>query len=401
MYKHVFLNPFYWFAFVWSAVLVMYQFQWTTLYGALDASLFVFFIVTILLSVVFGVFFGQMLKKINIKYHRPSKRTKRIITWIIVLGFLLEFLYERHIPLIAELINSGYTYKDFTGIPTFHVFLVTFAEFATVYFFYCFCFETDKKEKRSFLWLALIPFALLASLYNRAALVTIIFMCALIRLSIIKKIKLRYIVVVVLLALLVLYAFGVFGNIRSGDKWNDSSYIIEVAHIDLKKYPSFFPKEFLWAYVYLVSPLGNLNNQILKTVPTYNLDGFLYYLLPDALSKRIFPNVDTSFELTQPLLTVCTGFAGIYKYGGMFGMLFMYACLGLFCIVVAKITMKRSDSFMVSIVFVCCVTFLMFFDDFLNYMGFTFALAYSIAMALWRKPKSKVNMRLATSASAS
>ena len=146
MYKHIFLNPFYWFAFVWSSVLVLYQFQWTTLYSKLDASLFLFFIITILISIVLGFFFGKMLKKLKINYHRPLKRTKRIITWIIVIGFLLEFLYERQIPLIAELTNSSYTYMDFKGIPTFHVFLVTFTEFAAVYFFYCYCFEKDRKE---------------------------------------------------------------------------------------------------------------------------------------------------------------------------------------------------------------------------------------------------------------
>ena len=387
MYKHIFLNPFYWFAFVWSAVLVLYQFRWTTLYGDLDASLLLFFLITILLSVVLGIFFGRMLKKVKIEYYRPLKKTRRIIIWSIVIGFLLEFLYVRHIPIIDELTHSSYTYMDFRGIPTFHVFLVTFAEFAAVYFFYCFCFETDRKEKRTFLWLALIPFALITTLYNRAALINIIFMCMLIKLSTLKKIKIRYIVFVVILALVVLFGFGVFGNIRSGAKWNDSSYIITVAHIDVDKYPSFLPKEFIWAYVYLVSPLGNLNDQVINVVPNYRLDGILYYILPDALSKRIFPSVDTSFVLSQPLLTVCTGFAGIYKYGGMFGMLLMYACLGLLALLVARITLKRSDSFMVSIVLICCMTFLMFFDNIFNFTGFTFSLVYSIAITFIKNRK--------------
>ncbi len=310
------------------------------------------------------------------------------MTIIIIVGFMAEFLYEGHVPIIDELTGSVFTYKDFIGIPTFHVFLVTFAEFAVVYFFYCFIYEKERKQRRQFLLLSLFVCLFLITLYNRAVLLNVIIMCTLMKLSAFKKLKIRYFVIVVLFGIFVLWGFGVFGNIRSGAHWDDSSYIIGVAHIDISKFPAFIPKEFSWAYVYIVSPLGNLNDQVLNVAPTYNLEGFLYFIFPDAVSKRIFPSVDTSFALAQPLLTVCTGFAGVYKYGGFGGMFFLLICLAALVFFVGKLTEKRSELFIVSNSILCCILLLMFFDNMFILSGYTFALVYSCVPVFFKRAAS-------------
>lgn len=388
-YKHIFLNPFYWFATIWIVVLLSYQLQWTTLYRELDITLFLFFGIAILVSLILGWLYAKFLKRQKLTYKHLSTKVVYSLVLSVSIGFLLNFIYAKHIPLIDELTNSTFTYMDFKGIPVFHVLLVTFTVFISVYFYYCFLCETLKSSQRRYLLSSIICFFWLMTLYNRAALLYVIFMCAIIRLSMMKKIKVRHIFFCFILAVILLWLFGIFGNIRSGSSWNDSSYIIEIAQIDLDKYPSFLPQEFCWAYVYIVSPLGNLNNQVLNGVSNFNLTGLMYYIFPDAISHRIFPTLDTSFELAQPALNVCTGFAGVYKFGGFGGMILMYVCMSFMIIGIGYLTQQNKYSFVANAL-LSCIAILMFFDDFVYYTGFTFSLFYTCIPIFFNSKRNRI-----------
>ena len=57
MYKHIFLNPFYWYSAIWSFVLLLYPLNWTKAYEPLDTRLWLFFLATVAASLFIGFYF--------------------------------------------------------------------------------------------------------------------------------------------------------------------------------------------------------------------------------------------------------------------------------------------------------------------------------------------------------
>lgn len=56
------------------------------------------------------------------------------ITLVIYALWVAEFVYAGGVPLIQILLTRSYDYKTF-GIPTLHVFVVTFSSFYTIFLF--------------------------------------------------------------------------------------------------------------------------------------------------------------------------------------------------------------------------------------------------------------------------
>ena len=146
MYKHLFLNPFYWYAVIWSVILLLSLCGFSVAYGMIDVGLIVFFLVTIAISLVMGRKYAQYVKKMDDSY-TPPRRVKLCIGTI-VLGFALDFLYAQSVPLWVELSNSEETYQDFRHFPILHVLIFTFAFFYAVNMFYHFLQEKDKKKRK-------------------------------------------------------------------------------------------------------------------------------------------------------------------------------------------------------------------------------------------------------------
>ena len=121
------LNYYYMYAWMWSIILILYSFQWSSFNQPLNLHIFSFFIITIFISCVLGSF-----RRTDLVY-KPIKdfHYNRKITYAVILGFLADFIYARDIPLIG--IISGRTgYMDFAGIPTLHVFIVSMGIFESL-----------------------------------------------------------------------------------------------------------------------------------------------------------------------------------------------------------------------------------------------------------------------------
>lgn len=375
------LNPFYWFALTWIVVLLIHCLNLTTIYPALNIEMFLFLSLTIVLSIILGIIFNKKflikLTFINLKNTNPSRI-------LILIGYLLTFLeiiYSKQIPLL-NIRSSMSSYKDF-GIPTlsfaitsFFVYLNTLTSAKWVY---------GNKEERipNLLILLMINFRFLL-VYSRGGILTCLLISFVIWLSK-RKFTFKLILLFLALAIIGLYAFNILGNIRMNSKWNDSSKIIQIAHLRSEYY---FLKDFSWGLVYIDTPLGNLlYNQ--QNIPVeYSFQGLLSQLIPDYISKRIWPQYDSSLYLPIENLTVSSMYAGGFKYGGFFGMFLSYLELSVFIFIFAYLCRKNSKHFLACCGGLTIIAAMTFFDNTISFSGSSFYMVYLATSAIIEQPDS-------------
>ncbi len=375
MYKHIFLNPFYWFALIWGGILVLYPLGWAEKYPPLTVGIACLFIALILVALALGFLFSRYIKKIEIVYRRP--RYPLLFAALISIGFIADFIWARQVPLFDILFRSDRTYLDFDTFPVLHMLVFTFAFFYAVYLFYCLLQERSRKHRLLYLFIILLCCFFYTCLYNRSVLMMLGFMFVAILLSSLKKIRVWHLAAAGVVAVVALYLFGILGNIRSGAAdFKDTSYLIRVAGINMDRVPDILPRPFLWAYVYILTPFGNLVNYIRNFSIEFNLPGLLSCILPDTLSKRIFPSFDSTIPLVIPELNVSSGFAEMYKFGGYFGIIFGFAYMSLMIWVLTRLIVYKKQYFTPVVAILSCITAFLFFDNFLNYSGILLALVF-------------------------
>ena len=130
MYKHIFLNPFYWFSAVWSVVLLLSLCGFSAAYGTLHAGLLAFFLSVAVISAVMGYLYARYLKKAAVDYAPP--RCMWLCTALIVIGFAADFIYARGIPLFGVLTGAQGASRSFQGIPVLHEMISTLALFYAI-----------------------------------------------------------------------------------------------------------------------------------------------------------------------------------------------------------------------------------------------------------------------------
>jgi hypothetical protein len=381
--RKVILNPFYWYSFIWSLILVLYSFSWSTLYQALSPDLLLFFLVTIVLSFLLGTLFFKFFvipegykKDINIRSNAPI-----YIAGVLGLAFVANFLYGHEIPLFAILFHRG-SYADFIPIPTFYVLLQTFSIAFIVYCVYVLCYaKSTDKAKWWYLLYAGVPFVNFLLVVNRGAILFTLFASLLVVLSS-RSFKWWWHLLFVGVFLLLFVLFGVMGNLRYGFRIFDYTYIRELLVLS-PSYPSGLFDAFLWVYAYVVTPLGNLNAYVLSGTYEPSRLMLLVTLLPDFLSKRLFSAFSTEIPLVATYFNVSTGYAVPYKYGGRLGLWFMYGAQ-LVLVLLVRIFSEKDEKPML-LAFLATFIAYMFFTNIISYSGLSFAIVFPLAYSIYKK----------------
>lgn len=373
------INPFYMYSVIFTIIIILYNLKWSDFYPDLTLSSYIFFISTIIISLIIGYGFD--------KYWKIEARTSKnplnieFITWIIILLNIIEFIYVGKIPFIEIAIkNSGYSYKSYTGIPTFHVILVTFNLFFASYVFHRCIIEKYKKYFIIFI-INIIPFILM---YSRGLIVLIALTC--ISIYIIEKfngfINLKLILILTPIILIGLYLFGISGNIRSREDYlievnSDSSYIMSIGNASNEFRESNIPKSYFWTYIYATCSLANFQ----ETVNYYNnhsidVDSITKFInrgiVPDFISKRIndilgINNIEPYKRITPPLTTAIS-YTTPYVELGWLGVILHYIYFVIY-IYVYRIFLNKNNSFCVTgFSILNTLTIFNFFDN-----GFTFS----------------------------
>lgn len=370
--------PFILYSLVWIATIILYNLiPISQLYPNLQGELLIFLIFTI----IFNIFISFILKKNEIKNFSILDKKYGIIYIIIYSYFILEFFYVGKIPLIEALLKTGYSYLSFKGIKTFHVIFYTFNFYITLCVFYQHLIE----KKMKYIIYVFLGCFIYILLYSRGAILLQVACYSIVYLLKNMMEKNYKILKLGVIGIIILYLFGVSGNIRHYYKWNDTSMIKEIAQIKTKES---ILDPFIWSYVYITSPLGNLQYNFNNIKPTNDKKYFIYEnLLPDTISKRLDYNKINS-KLMIENLTVSTMYIDSYLSYGKLGMWITFLVYML-CEIGYLLFLNRTKYYIVGLSLVSILNIFSIFDNMFVFSGLSFCLVYPLIDIFIDKIKNK------------
>lgn len=377
-------NPLALFVFMWLFVLYIYSKQYSLILTTLNFQTITYIIVvcmTFFLSFycIQIIFYEKKFVVRNTFTESGSILMKLKQVFKIWLFFtLLEILYFRGLPLLTVFIGGGERYTEW-GIPSLHGFLNAMVITLSNYFFYFYIKNKDKKFLYFFILCVLWPILLV----TRQMLMSMVLQAAVIYI-LCNSVRLLSLLKVVFFAFLVVCLFGVVGDLRSG-----ADLFLTLAQPS-SEYATWLPSGVLWVYIYMVSPLNNVNFNI-HLYPDFNFSPsvLISNFFPSFIRSKIFsPSNEFKFQLVNENLNVSTMFPSYLEAFGVIGSLFFFFILGLIITYVYfKFKSKYSNVqwlFFLVIIFHNLI-FSVFVDFFFNLVFlFQFVLHFYIAKPLKR-----------------
>ncbi|WP_077307319.1 O-antigen polymerase [Terribacillus halophilus] len=387
------INPFFMLFSLTLIVIVFYNFNLSRFYPALSLSMFIFLgglLITLLIySLVYSIIFKSKMEIEPIRINKGNLKKSMIF---LIVGYIMEFIYSRQIPLLNTFLDLGTNYKEF-GIPTFHVFLVTFNVFISNFIILTGQLTQSKNRKRLFnkstllYIISLLPFILIVS---RGLLVITITISFFILLSFI-KIDFKKCLWGSITIIIAGFLFGLMGNARLNSDYNyettvmDSKLILMIGGANGEMWNNDFTNLYFWTYLYATSPIANLQNAIDLVKPGDSFgDFFITQLTPDFVSDRLVNlyNIDPSLAnsaLITPELTVGTQYIGSYVYYGWVGVIITAAIL-ILSLLAVLILLRQSNPFMFIIgnAVICTILILSLFENMFMFAGLFLPLVYCL-----------------------
>jgi hypothetical protein len=193
-----------------------------------------------------------------------------------------------------------------------------------------------------------------------------------------------------------MYAFGVAGNYRTVkdissysttfDGRYSSDIILNIGQATDSFRGNIIPGEFFWSYLYITSPLSNLQYNINKGVPPVTARNLILMInneiVFDAISKRInglFGAEKLMPDLIVSQLTVCTTLAGSYLYAGWLGMAVFIAFFAVLPILYLFLINKNPLG-VIGLAVMCTIYALSIFDNMLTITGLSIQILYPIVI---------------------
>ncbi|SHI74641.1 O-antigen polymerase [Clostridium intestinale] len=383
------INPYFVYFISFVGVQIVYLFGWSDVYPNISLSLILFNIITFIITLILGV---KHYKKNKNKFYITEHSNKRLLPLIFLfVGYFAEYMYTDGMPLT----NPKIVYAEYTGIPTLHVILFTFTIFYSTYLFYLFISNKNKWVFISFLS-TLLPAILLIS---RGMLMNIFLGCFFVYAQYViskKKLSKTVIVGIVSVVLVFLYMFGLFGNYRSNPRTRNvfnTNYVLRIGEATEDFRNSHIPKELFWSYIYISSPLANLQKNINEyeyEINAENLRKFVTVeIIPDFISKRIsstyYEDISKKVKLIKRELVVGTMYMGAYYYIGWVGIIGLFLYMLLIITVYMKIVKNSKEFYVVGIAMLCNIIVLNTFSNILAFSGMVFQLAYPVMFIVIQK----------------
>lgn len=356
------LNPFYWYSVVWTIVLFLYSFGYSAINAPLSVGLQLFFYLSVILSWLIGFFFKDLFKYQNIT---KKVSVKNWPTLLIVIITIIEFIYSKQIPLLS-IARGQSQYGDFTGIPIVHTLLTNFIIFYSSYLFYIFI----ENKNKNVLYKIIIQLLTFLLMFQKGVFILSIFIFVNLLIAKLRQshnfFNIKSIILFFIFLYLVLYLNGALSNIRSGSKWYDSSYIYQVTRITY--WPKFIPQQLIWAYTYITTPLGNLNQLVNSFSGLIRWDQIWGSLFSVTFVKQLFPNavIDTYVNsLMVQYMNASTGFLSVAIAGGIIGVIFFWISTTIIVMLFSFwLHFKRDFQPLMYDIFCMMIVFCFFYDTF-------------------------------------
>lgn len=390
------VNPYscYILGFVFS--LAVYQLGWSEVYPQLSASLLIFLVTTIAVS--FGLSRWWSKRQII----EETAISKRINPWLVT-GFLYllwiaDFIREGGAPLYKIIFGIPYDYKQF-GVPSLHVLAVTFGSFYCIYLLHIYLTEHRKK----FLLLYVINMSAAILIYSRSMLFFNLASSAFLYLLTLDKIPYKKMALAIPLIIVLFYFFGVVGTKRVSFETNskyDPGIFLETGRATNQFKNSIIPKEFFWPYIYISSPLANLQVNIntfpVKPISTkLVLEFFNNEILFESISKRInaLAGVEREKENTiKEPFNVSTVYSRGYSYLGWIGI--VLTALIVLALPVFYLKAIRKNPYRLPALAILCTTYLFLtYDNTIRLMALGFQLVYPFALPLVEDQLSRLKLK--------
>jgi hypothetical protein len=361
----IMINPFYLSAISYISVFLVFSLKWSRYYQYLSENILLFFLVNIVLSILLGFYFGKSLKFQNI----PNK-DKRINFYVIliIVGYFINFMYAREIPLINVIFKIGSYYKDIEMIPTFFPLLTSLTVFFGIYTFNHYL----SFKERNYLYKSLILFLLILMNMGRGVLIMALIPCFLLFLSHRKfNINFKNSIGILILLFIILFGFGYLGNVKTFEDPNyrsNTGNILVLGSATEEFKESIVPYEFFWTYLYVVSPTANLNS---FTQNNGNYDsGFFEFLtfnfFPQSLQKFFinYESINIKRYLVVDNFNVSTAFVVPYIQLGWLGII-LYQVIFYLLIFITLFLLRKSPFKSLFLSLVSTVTVLSLFSNML------------------------------------
>jgi oligosaccharide repeat unit polymerase len=394
------INPYscYILGFIFS--LFVYQFGWSEIYPPISTSLIGFLIATIVSHFVFSKWWvkNKFIKNKNDEVSSSPKLNPWFMTIFLYICWSADFINEGGVPLFKMLFNLSYDYRAF-GVPSLHVFTVTFTSFYCIYLLHLFL-KTTKKE---YLLLYLINMVSAILIYSRSMLFFNLASSFFLYLLYIDKIPYKKLLLVAPIIIILFYLFGVVGTARVSfeSKTNyDQNSFLDNGKATFQFRNSVIPKEFFWPYIYISSPIANLqvNINTYATKPI-TLTRVLEYInnewLFESISKRINKLFGVEREKENNIkdpFNVSTVYCRSYSYLGWAGIIAM----GLFVLIVPMAYRKlivNNPYQLISVAILCTTYLFMTYDNMIRLMALGFQLVYPLVFPAVENKISQLRIR--------
>lgn len=375
------------FVISWALCLFLYSLGGAGILPKLTFSLFIFIALFLVLFCVTSFFLNRTGFSL-----KPAKFVQVNYTILLIINtifFLPNFIYSG-IPLLSGT-------KDATfGVPGLMILAVSFNSFTCVYCYYAYL-HTGKKKLLLYVGYCLLFFALMSSRGSIMQTGAVMFFLWLN----VKNPGLTFKKIAMIFAglLIIFYLFGVAGNYRTINGLAEiqnpddpdaakapysSDFILQVGDAS-DAFRTVIPGEFFWTYLYLTSPLSNLQYNVDISHARLTLSSFYNVVIHettwDFISKRI-DALHKGYARRTPVLlvdalTVSTTLAGSYTTAGWGGMVYIMLFYWVFPVFYLLIIAKNPLA-VIGVSTLCTIYLFSVFDNIFVLSGFSFQIFYPI-----------------------
>lgn len=364
----------------------LYALGWSSLFSPVRGD-------TAALLIATSVLFLALAFSIDTK--KNDEPSASISLWTIALittYFVVAFIANGGIPVLQVLTGASFDIYSF-GINGLHILMTCLTGYYGVRTFRAFIDQKRKLDLLAFAWILVLFIAI----GSRSAASFLIFACVIIFFRS-RQIKWFVWIALLVIALALAFAFGVYGDYRlshqiaeaNGTEGNLTA-VLSLSGANETYAATGLSHSWLWSYAYFVSPLANLNQSF-----SYADGGFcgqncdvaglaLFEWIPDVFGPRIadvlgIEAVDKAVFLIRPDLTASTAFGSAVAYAGFLGAISIVVLIALVAWVTLRL-LKGSAVREEGIAILSTLVFFSFFENMIVYTALLGQLVFVIVRA--------------------
>jgi hypothetical protein len=187
-----------------------------------------------------------------------------------------------------------------------------------------------------------------------------------------------------------IYFFGVLGTIRVSAEVKENynpNLFLDIGRATDQYRDSAIPKEFFWAYIYLSSPLANLQLNINQAAPDDSGKKVLGFITNEFLFDFISKRTNALFHFQVPAdkriegpFNVSTVYSKSYSYYGWTGLCLMAIFILGLPIAYRKMLRVKNDYSFTGMAILCTVYLFLLFDNTIRFTGLGFQLVFPVLL---------------------